>query len=262
MPLDPIAYKPYADPDDFIREVTDLIWVDRAIGYIRENYEPDSIVHGAYGTSDGSGRGHRGHADADLGDPGPHRSGRGRHLGGARRRRLPQLAPRAVGATPSTSDVISRTIANCLYRRGRMVEEWVVRDSLAGALAAGRGPRRAGARAGLPRLHRARGPRPAPADLIAVGRLRSAAGRPPPRGRAGARDDPAGLERPRPGEGRPTSSIRDLVLHTVGNRTVIRPEGYRRALLQLLAAVPGGQFEVRDMPDQLRRRATRDCGSP
>ena len=53
MPLDPVAYKPYADPDDFIREVTDLIWVDRAIGYIRENYEPDSIVHGAYGTSVG-----------------------------------------------------------------------------------------------------------------------------------------------------------------------------------------------------------------
>ena len=50
MPLDPIAYKPYTDPDDFIREVTDLIWVNRAIGYIRQNYEPDSIVHGAYGT--------------------------------------------------------------------------------------------------------------------------------------------------------------------------------------------------------------------
>ena len=51
MPLDPVAYQPYADPDDFIREVTDLIWVDRSISYIRENYEPDSIVHGAYGTS-------------------------------------------------------------------------------------------------------------------------------------------------------------------------------------------------------------------
>ena len=47
MPLDPVAYQPYADPDDFIREVTDLIWVNRSIGYIRENYEPDSIVHGA-----------------------------------------------------------------------------------------------------------------------------------------------------------------------------------------------------------------------
>ena len=53
MPLDPIAYQPYADPDDFIREVTDLIWVNRSIGHIRQNYEPDSIVHGAYGTSVG-----------------------------------------------------------------------------------------------------------------------------------------------------------------------------------------------------------------
>ena len=50
MPLDPVAYRPYTDPDDFIREVTDLIWVNRAIGFIRQNYEPDSIVHGSYGT--------------------------------------------------------------------------------------------------------------------------------------------------------------------------------------------------------------------
>lgn len=44
MPLDPVAYRPYQDPDDFIREVTDLIWVDRSISFIRDNYEPDSIV--------------------------------------------------------------------------------------------------------------------------------------------------------------------------------------------------------------------------
>ena len=31
-----------------------------------------------------------------------------------------------------------RTIANCLYRRGRMVEEWVVRDELADRPAARR----------------------------------------------------------------------------------------------------------------------------
>ena len=34
----------------------------------------------------------------------------------------------------------SRTIANCLYRRGRMVEEWVVRDTLAQALQLGLDP--------------------------------------------------------------------------------------------------------------------------
>ena len=41
---------------------------------------------------------------------------------------------------PGNATVISRTIANCLYRRGRMVEEWVVRDSLAGALQQGLDP--------------------------------------------------------------------------------------------------------------------------
>ena len=34
MSLDPVAYLPYKDPDDFIREVTDLIWVDRSISFI------------------------------------------------------------------------------------------------------------------------------------------------------------------------------------------------------------------------------------
>jgi predicted ester cyclase len=41
--------------------------------------------------------------------------------------------------------------------------------------------------------------------------------------------------------------IRDLVLHTIGHRTVIRPEGYRRALLRMLQPFPAGQFEVRDV---------------
>ena len=50
MTLDPVAYQPYSDPDDFIREVTDRIWVDRDIDHIYENYEPDSIVHVALGT--------------------------------------------------------------------------------------------------------------------------------------------------------------------------------------------------------------------
>jgi predicted ester cyclase len=40
---------------------------------------------------------------------------------------------------------------------------------------------------------------------------------------------------------------RDLVLLTVGNRVVIRPEGYRRALLRFLESFPAGQFEIRDI---------------
>ena len=53
MTLNPVAYKPYSDPDDFIREVTDLIWVQRDVSFIVDNYEPDSIVHGALGTTVG-----------------------------------------------------------------------------------------------------------------------------------------------------------------------------------------------------------------
>ena len=59
MPLDPVAYRPYADPDDFIREVTDRIWVQRDVTYIVDNYEPDSIVHGGLGTAIGPRRRHR-----------------------------------------------------------------------------------------------------------------------------------------------------------------------------------------------------------
>ncbi len=40
---------------------------------------------------------------------------------------------------------------------------------------------------------------------------------------------------------------RDLVLLTVGNRLVIRPEGYRRALLRFLESFPSGRFEIRDI---------------
>jgi hypothetical protein len=41
--------------------------------------------------------------------------------------------------------------------------------------------------------------------------------------------------------------IRDLVLHTIGYRTIIRPEGYRRALLRMIRPFPAGQFQVRDI---------------
>ena len=41
--------------------------------------------------------------------------------------------------------------------------------------------------------------------------------------------------------------VRDLMLHTVGYRTVLRPEGYRRALLQMIRPFPAGRFEVRDV---------------
>src|SRR5689334_15736599 len=112
MPLDPIAYKPYADPDDFIREVTDLIWVNRAIGYIRENYEPDSIVHGGYGTLVGRDEVIAGTL-MRISDT-PDRVGQAEDVVWEARGDDAFLGSHLVLSADPNNDFISRTIANCL----------------------------------------------------------------------------------------------------------------------------------------------------
>ncbi|WP_432541469.1 ester cyclase [Kineococcus sp. SYSU DK002] len=243
MALDPVAYKPYADPDDFIREVTDLIWVDRAISFIRENYEPDSIVHGAYGTSTTRDEVIEGTLMRIAATP--DRTGQAEDVIWEARGQDAFLSSHLVLSGHLQTSEHSRTIANCLYRRGRMVEEWVVRDSLAGALAHGLDLDEL-ARAQAFRGYSGSWTRPAPVDVVA-----------------------AGDSGPRPDEHRSEVErvldliqtvwnerdlqktekffARDLVLLTVGNRVVIRPEGYRRALLRFLESFPAGQFEVRDI---------------
>ncbi|MDQ1082485.1 MULTISPECIES: ester cyclase [Microbacterium] len=243
MPLDPIAYQPYADPDDFIREVTDLIWVNRSISYIRENYEPDSIVHGSLGTSTTRDEVIEGSLMRISATP--DRTGQAEDVVWEARGDDAFLSSHLVFSGHLHSPEVSRTIANCLYRRGRMVEEWVVRDSLAGALYHGLDVDEL-ARAQSFRGYSGSWLEPAPVDPIA-----------------------AGDSGPRPDDYRPEVERvlelidvvwnqrdlhqveqffdRDLTLLTVGNRTVIRPEGYRRALLRFLEAFPAGQFEVRDI---------------
>lgn len=243
MPLDPIAYKPYADPDDFIREVTDLIWVNRAIGYIRENYEPDSIVHGSYGTSVGRDEVIEGTL-MRISDT-PDRIGQAEDVIWEARGDDAFLSSHLVLSADPQNDVVSRTIANCLYRRGRMVEEWVVRDALAIALQQGQDPDELAREKAFPG-YTGSFTQPAQPDVITAGD-------------SGLRPDD---HRPevemvlefieRVWNGRDLEKvddfwIRDLVLHTVGNRTIIRPEGYRRALLRMIRPFPAGQFEVRDL---------------
>ncbi len=250
MPLDPIAYKPYADPDEFIREVTDLIWVDRAIGYIRENYEPDSIVHGAYGTATTRDEVIEGSLMriAEL----PDRIGQADDVVWEARGDDAFLSSHLILSADPANDFLSRTIANCLYRRGRMVEEWVVRDSLAIALQLGEDPDTV-ARSKTFRGYVGSFAGPAQADVTVTGD-----------------------SGPRPDEFRPEVEmvlefiervwndrdlekvadfmLRDLTLHTVGYRTFIRPEGYRRSLLSLLRSFPGGRFEVRDIATNYAER--------
>ncbi len=243
MALDPIAYQPYADPDDFIREVTDLIWVDRAIGHIRENYEPDSIVHGAYGTSVGVEEVLEGSLMRISATP--DRIGQAEDVVWEARGDDAFLSSHLVFSVDPDTDVVSRTVANCLYRRGRMVEEWVLRDSLAIALQLGQDPEEVARHAAFIGYSGSM-TQAAPRDVLAVGD-----------------------SGPRPDDFRPEAQlvldfidqvwnnrllnrveqywVRDLMLHTVGYRTVIRPEGYRRALLEMIRPFPAGQFEVRDV---------------
>jgi len=125
MPLDPIAYKPYADPDDFIREVTDFIWVQRGIGFIRENYEADSIVHTGYGTITTRDEVIAGSLMRQAG-PGATRIGQAEDVVWEARGDDAFLSSHLILGAGPDNPYCSRTIANCLYRRGRMVEEWVV----------------------------------------------------------------------------------------------------------------------------------------
>jgi predicted ester cyclase len=243
MALDPIAYQPYADPDDFIREVTDLIWVNRAIGYIRENYEPDSIVHGSYGTSVGRDEVIEGSLMRIAATP--DRVGQAEDVVWEARGDDAFLSSHLVLSADPATDFVSRTIANCLYRRGRMVEEWVMRDSLAIAQQLGLDPdevARQKAFLGYSGSMTA----PPPADVLAVGD----SGPRPDEFRSEAEMVLEFIERV--WNGRDLNLVeqfwvRDLVLHTIGYRTIVRPEGYRRALLNLIRPFPAGQFEVRDV---------------
>jgi predicted ester cyclase len=249
MALDPVAYQPYTDPDDFIREVTDRIWVQRDVSYIVDNYEPDSIVHGGLGTVIGR----EGVIEGSLMRIAttPQHVGQAEDVVWEARGDDAFLSSHLV----FTSDehvvagrpvrVRKRTIANCLYRRGRMVEEWVVRDELADCLQHGVDPDE------LARTYRFRGyegsmTKPAPADVLT-----------------------AGDSGPRPDDFRPECEMvlefveevwnqrrlnkvpdymeRDLFLHTVGDVTVVRPDGYQRDLLSLVAPFPDARFAVRDV---------------
>lgn len=259
MTLATVAYEPYANPDDFIREVTDLIWVQRDVSFIVENYQPDSIVHGALGTTVGR----QGVIDGSLMRiaQSPQRVGQAEDVVWEPRgddaflssHLILSLDRNQTETNPQTFPFFrSRTIANCLYRRGRMVEEWVVRDSLAGALQQGIDPTEAALGLEFAGYHGSWCD-PAPTDVLNVGD-----------------------SGPRPDEYRPECEmvlkfvdevwnqrhlnrvddfmVRDLVLQTVGDTTVIRPDGYQRDLLDLLAPFPDATFAVRDVQTNYAER--------
>ena len=193
----PSRTSPTATPT-IIREVTDLIWVDRAIGYIRENYEPDSIVTRSVRHVGDPGEVIEGslEAIADL----PDRIGQADDVGWEARGDDAFLSSHRILSADPANEFVSRTIANCLYRRGRMVEEWVVRDSLAIALQLGLDPDEE-ARGKTFRGYVGSFTEPGQPDVLAAGQ-RPTSGRLPTRGRDGAEFiQQSGTPRPGEGEG-------------------------------------------------------------
>ncbi|MBZ4017737.1 nuclear transport factor 2 family protein [Streptomyces purpurogeneiscleroticus] len=256
MSLDPVAYLPYQDPDDFIREVTDRIWVDRDVSYIVDNYEPDSIVHASLGTVVGRDGVIEG-STMRMGST-PQHIGQAEDVVWEARGNDAFLSSHLVFSADEhlvngkIIPIRKRTVANCRYRRGRMVEEWVVRDELADCLQRGSDPDEA-ARALTFQGYTGSMLEAPPKDVLLEG-----------------------VSGPRPDDYRPECEmvlefidevwtqrrlqkvndfmVRDLFLHTIGDRTVIRPDRYQADLLSTVAPFPDARFEVRDIQTNYAER--------
>lgn len=257
------SFAPYNDPEEYILEWTDRIWIDGALGLLHDHYAPDMRVHGAYGTTTGgveqvieaslmkkSSFPTRVGTGEDVvwearGDDGFVSSHRVLHSG------LHQGVWQYGPATQRES--VSRNIATCLVRDGLVVEEWVVRDEYAVVEQLGFDPlavARSLAASGSTTLLGSRGDDgllgPAPADPLVAGD-------------SGHRPTDEGPEAQRVVEllhevwnRRMFHRVeeffhRDVICHSTRRRVVTRAEGYRRELERLLAPFPDAQLEIRDI---------------
>jgi predicted ester cyclase len=252
--LQEIAYAPYAGPEEFITEWTDRIWVQRGIGLIRENYAEDAVVHGAYGTSHGVEPVVQGTLMKI--NAYPDRVGQAEDVVWEQRGDDAFLSAHRIFSSgahtgmssygpPTGRSFSSRTIATCLYRKGVMVEEWVVRDEYAVVEQLGLDPHAVARAIAFPGWDR-RTDDVGARDVLA-------------RGDSGERPDDhrgecehvLGLVEEVWNQRllhRVTGFVaRDVTCHTSRNRTLTRPDGYQRTLLELLAPFPDARIEVRDV---------------
>ncbi len=138
--IDPATYAPYDDPRDYITSWTDKIWITRGLGHLKDHYAPDVKVHTAYGETYGFDHVMRnsiqrmsafpnrggGHDDVVWEQRGPdgfissHRV-----LNNATHTGFWTYGP------PTGKQWVNRGTAHCLVRGGKVVEEWVMRDEFA-----------------------------------------------------------------------------------------------------------------------------------
>ncbi|MGA6161156.1 ester cyclase [Amycolatopsis magusensis] len=254
MELEKAAHAPYDGPEEFITEWTDRIWVGRGIGLIRENYAADAVVHGAYGTTRGAEQVVRstlmkinafpdrvGQAADVVWEPRGSQAFLSSHLVLSAGR---HTGPTAY-AEPTFREFNSYTIATCLYRLGVMEHEWVVRDEAAVVRQLGLDPAEVARR-------------------VAFGAWDDEALQPLPRPVLEAGDTGPRPDRHR-GECEWVLELveqvwnqrmlhqveqyvaRDVTSYLPRHRSFVRPDGYQRGLLELLAPMPDARFEVREV---------------
>lgn len=138
--LSPAAYAPYRDPREYITSWTDRIWIQRGLGHIHDHYAPGVKVHTAYGETYGMqnvisnslqkmvafpnrGGGHDDVVWERRGDNGFISSHRvfnnATHLG------------HWTYGPPTGKDWVNRSVAHCLVEDNLVTEEWVIRDEFA-----------------------------------------------------------------------------------------------------------------------------------
>jgi hypothetical protein len=253
MPLLPEAYLPYRDPTEFIIEWTDRIWVDRGVGLIRQNYARDAVVHSAYGTGVGQDPVIRGTSlriamfpdrIGQAEDVVWEQRGDDAFLSSHRILSVGTHTGPGVYGPPTHRRFTSRAIANCLYVRGRMVREWLVRDEYGIIVALGLDPAQV-------------------ARTLKFHAWQDSLGSPPSNpllsGESGDRPDDHRAQvalvlelfesvwRRREYDRLGEFVGRDVFCHTVSNRTALRPAGMIATLLDLVAPFPDADIEVFDV---------------
>lgn len=139
--LAPSAYAPYGDPRDYILGWTDAIWIERGLGRLRDHYAADVKVHTAYGETydfehvvrnslqkfaafpNGGG----GHGEDVIWE----QRGPNGFISSHRVLKTGTHTGYWTYGPPTGRGWISRTIAHCLVRDNKVVEEWLVRDEWA-----------------------------------------------------------------------------------------------------------------------------------
>ncbi len=138
--LSPAAYAPYRDPREDITSWTDRLWIKGALGQIHDHYAPDVKVHTCYGETYDlknvignsiqrmvafPNRG-GGHDDVAW-------ESRGKNAFVSAHKvfnNATHSGPWTYG--PATNrDWVNRSMAHCLVRDNKVVEEWIVRDEFA-----------------------------------------------------------------------------------------------------------------------------------